>query len=42
MINPVINRIIMAMQAECNSDISNEKSIFNVLFAICNEQPLEV
>lgn len=42
MINPVINRIIIAMQAECNSDVSNEKSIFNVLFAICNEQSLEV
>lgn len=42
MINPVINRIIMAMQSECNSDVSDEKSIFNILFAICNEQPLEV
>ena len=42
MINPVINRIIMAMQSECNSDASKEKSIFNILFDICNEQPLEV
>ena len=42
MINPVINRIIMAMQSECNSDVSDEKSIFNILFAICNEQPFDV
>lgn len=42
MINPVINRIIKAMQSECNSDASNEKSIFNILLSICNEQPLEV
>ena len=42
MTNKVINRIIKAMQSECNSDASNEKSIFNVLLSICNEQPFDV
>ena len=42
MVNPVIKRIIKAMQSECDSDAFNEKSIFNVCSLICNEQPLDV